>query len=816
MKNRKWRRVIGTFVAASLLCASLVGCSKGGSGNGGGTGNEGEAGGSGNDAQSAGEQAMGRFLEEEVDTGVVFGNIYDMKKLEDGSLRIVGSNGDNGRSGVWESTDGGETWKSVYDLPAEVQEQDNGWMDYAAISPGGQIVCAFNELVSGGGGIRPVLYLVDKEGKANKMSFELPKEEGKGGSTVSKAVEVPVDDAQQLEAGEGQPEEEHPQSGEGQPEEEQSDNGMLSNIITKLLFPGNDWVLVQDGDGTVYQVNVSDGSVKYMYELDSTTSMLQIYSVGNTLIAQDETQVLCYDLQTGEQKSSVEALSKSGTENGLFSAVDTLDGGESIYSLSRGGLYHYKFGGSVMEQLIDGAMNSLGAPAFYPIALAMVDEQNLLVAANDMNSSSVTGVCLLKYVYSADIPARPDKELKMYSLYDNKELRQSITRFQKEHTDVYVNYQAALSEESGMTVSDALKVLTTEIMAGNGPDVLLLDGMPVENYIEKGVLKDLSPLLKESGESYFENILNAYQDAQGQMCAAPARFKIPMIQAGSAYFTPGEDFDTFMERKDTMMNMLPKTVVEKFWYTCGVAWQKEDRTLDESKVTEFLSKLKNAYGEYDSDVEDNGISMSITQEGAGTEVLNGADFSKGNFDLAYGRCNTNFGLYRDMDYGMQQAINKKLKDGNMDLMPGQADHVFVPSMVVGISSKSTQPEMAEEFVKYLFSQEAQKISQSGGLPVEKEAFRSVIDGHQYEGKENLVSIGGVSLDETLSYSMEPTPEEEITKMIELVESLTTPCLQDDVIKETVVEQGEKVLKGEQSPEAGAAAIMQKVNLYLAE
>ena len=149
-------------------------------------------------------------------------------------------------------------------------------------------------------------------------------------------------------------------------------------------------------------------------------------------------------------------------------------------------------------------------------------------------------------------------------------------------------------------------------------------------------------------------------------------------------------------------------------------------------------------------------------------------------------------------------------------MPGQADHVFVPSMVMGISSKSAQPEMAEEFVKYLFSQEAQKVSQSGGFPVEKESFRSVIDGHQYEGTENLVAVGGNDEGEVLDYAMEPTPEEEITKLTKLVESLTTPALQDDVIKEAVVEQGEKVLKGEQSPEEGAAAIMQKVNIYLAE
>ncbi len=766
MKDRKWRRVLGTLLAAILICASLTGCS---TGSKDGTGKDAGAGGGdgqGNGTESAGEQAMGRFLEEELDTGVVFGNIYDMKKLEDGSLRIIGTNGDNGNSGVWDSSDAGKTWQSVYDLPEEMQNPEKGWMDYAAISPGGQVVCAFNEDTSSG--VHPVLYLMDKEGKADKMSFELPKE------------------------------------------------GESLNITTDLLFPSNEWIVLKDGAGTAYQINVSDSSVKYTYELDSDVSVFQLYAVGNTLIAQDETQVLCYDLQTGEQKDSEEALSKGGSENGLFHAVDTLDGGESIYCLSGGGLYHYKFGGSVMEQLIDGNMNSLGAPAFYPIALAMIDEQNLLVAANDTNASSVTGICVLKYTYSADTPAKPDKELKMYSLYDNKEIRQSISRFQKEHTDVYVNYQAVLSEGNGINVSDALKTLATEIMAGNGPDVLLLDGMPVETYIEKGILKDLSALLKESGGSYFENILNVYQDAQGQICAAPARFMIPMIHADSAYYSPGEDFDAFTERKDTMVNMLPGTVVEKFWYTCGAAWQKEDKTLDESKITEFLTKLKNAYGEYDSSLEGETVGMSMTMEGAGTEEVRDIYLSRGEMELAFEKINTNFGLCRDMDYGMQQAVDKKLKDGKMDLMPGQADHVFVPTMVLGISSKSAQPEMAEEFVKYLFSQEAQKISQFGGFPVEKESFRSVIDGHEYEGQDNLVAVGGADMDETLGYAMEPTPEEEITRMTELVESLKTPSLQDDVIKEAVVEQGEKVLKGKLSPEEGAAAIMQKVNIYLAE
>ena len=68
----------------------------------------------------------------------------------------------------------------------------------------------------------------------------------------------------------------------------------------------------------------------------------------------------------------------------------------------------------------------------------------------------------------------------------------------------------------------------------------------------------------------------------------------------------------------------------------------------------------------------------------------------------------------------------------------------------------------------------------------------------------------------LDYAMEPTPEEEIKKFTDLVESLNTPAFRDDVIKDAVAEQGEKALKGEISPQEAADAIMQKVNIYLAE
>ncbi len=819
MKYGKLKRTAGILLSAVLLLGSLAGCSgkenvePGASPQGTGNSTEGEG----------GEQAMGRFLEDDVKLPIVFSDIFDMRKLEDGTIRVIGNNGDDGSKTVWDSKDSGVNWEKAFDIPAELEDGENGYVDGAALSPNGQSVWLYNKVADGG--VRCVLYLLDQNGGLAEVPFELPAAEGKSITSSSQSVNISEDSGDGEDSGVAfgqeansgnQGAEDGSESGDGA--EGDGSISSIRNLVTDLMFLGNDQILVVDMTDKVFQISTEDGSTKRTYEFGATQEACQFYTAGKKMVVATSTEALVYDTETGEQMPTEEALQGSVADSGLFNAVDSADGGESIYYLTGKGLFHYKFGGSVMEQLIDGSMNSLGAPAFYPIALAMLDEQSLLVAANDANAEAAGGVSLLKYTWSADTPAKPDKELKVYSLYNNRELRQAISNFQKDHTDIYVNYQTAMSEDNGMTVSDALKTLTTEIMAGKGPDLLVLDGMPIQNYMEKGILKDISAVLADGEGTYFENIIKAYQGDGGQAYAVPARFLIPMAQGSSANYTPGEDFDAFTSKQGVLSGMVPEATVEKFWYSCGAAWQKEDGTLDAGKITDWLAKLKNAYGEYDRLQEESSTTYVISNGGGGFTQLQELSLSWGDFDLAFGRYRVNVGLSGWIDYGQLSAVNEKLEQGDYGLMPGQAGNVFVPSMVLGISSKAAQPETAEEFVKYLLSPEAQKAAQFGGLPVERDSFLSVIDGHEYEGKENWVSGGsaGSNADERLSYRMEPTPKEEIEKMTAMAESLTVPALLDDVIKDAVIEQGTKVLKGEAAPEEAADAIMQKVNIYLAE
>lgn len=92
---------------------------------------------------------------------------------------------------------------------------------------------------------------------------------------------------------------------------------------------------------------------------------------------------------------------------------------------------------------------------------------------------------LYSYTYDADASANLNQELNIYALQDSDTLRQVVNIFRQEYADIYVNLEIGMTDDNGVTLEDALKTLSTDILAGNGPDVLILDGMPVDSYVEK-------------------------------------------------------------------------------------------------------------------------------------------------------------------------------------------------------------------------------------------------------------------------------------------------------------------------------------------
>lgn len=103
----------------------------------------------------------------------------------------------------------------------------------------------------------------------------------------------------------------------------------------------------------------------------------------------------------------------------------------------------------------------------------------------------------------------PKEKLRIYSL-KGRTIRQAATLFQEKHPELEVTYEIGYTGENGVTLPDAIRTLNTELMAGEGPDILILDGLPADSYVDKGILEDLTDLVEPDKEKYFYNMISAY------------------------------------------------------------------------------------------------------------------------------------------------------------------------------------------------------------------------------------------------------------------------------------------------------------------
>lgn len=154
------------------------------------------------------------------------------------------------------------------------------------------------------------------------------------------------------------------------------------------------------------------------------------------------------------------------------------------------------------------------------------------------------------------------------------------------------------------------------------------------------------------------------------------------------------------------------------------------------------------------------------------------------------------------------------------LMNGETVKSYIPYLSAGVVAKENT-EAAKLFVKFLFGKqaEADNTNESTGFPVNIAAFdvfckEKMDDPHVKEGLSMAFGDGGG--EEVYGFEYRNLTQKEVDKLTEIVKSLTQPSMTNRVIQEIVLEQGDKYLLGEQELESAVEAILQKVNLYLAE
>lgn len=777
-RNRKGR--LAAVLAAAVLAAGIGGC--------GNTDNT-----QGTQAQSIsaeGGNAMGRYMESEIALPADTMRICDIQKLADGTLRIFAG---GYRSMIWDSKDDGATWEQKT-IVEEALDLDKDITIYdARISPDGSVFAFWYE----GGSDNEIGTLcfgkILPDGTAKRVTPKLPETESSYGTMVGQIGYIET-----------------------------------GKILMRIIGMDQFYLLDDESGELLDTLNEEEAYCDYfqtgggkIFIFESKGVTILDYASGGQSEADDavkETLEADSENLSLTSTSSFPVVMCSGNDDGI------------LYFADDEGLYRYSAGGSVVEQIADGKLNSLAKPSVSLCGMSVSGDGSILMSVTDEESPK-----LLRFVYDESVPSVPDTEVKVYTLEDNVAVQQAISMFQTQNPKYYVSLETGMSGEDPVTASDALRTLNTEIMAGNGPDVLILDGMPMESYMEKGVLKDISSIYNEILQSggLQENVAGIYQ-RDGAVYGIPSRFKVPVLIGDAETIGQIEDLESLGSTAEQLRAQ--DGDVESILHVMDAYWLQnifygaysplmlaKNGTVDSQMLTGYMTELKtlfdlNHYKEEEveyrmmtnrSDSYDFSLYVSTQGLVEKTEKLQLMDLGSGE---GLATVTSVCGLTPGVDYRLAPVGEKK---------------VFIPSTIVGVSAKSSQTEGAEEFVKFMLSETAQSVNQESGFPVNKKALdtelfaEKLAKGELSEDERIIMTSGSTWMSEDgilheFNFDTLVPGQEEVDRFKKLIDSLDTPSLTDAVMGELVAEQAGKCITGEITAEEAVSVVCQKMNLYLAE
>lgn len=770
--RKRMKKILASMLAATLL---LAGCGPSAdTGENSQTGQSGSQGSTGEQSRGSGQndqQAMGRYMESDIAVPEEVESGRDLRLADDG-VELVSWDGT-----LYRSQDQGQTWQMVSQVPEKLQERlEAGTDSYFLLGPAGDAIAGYIE------------FSRDEEGNTDYDS-------------CSYFHNLYLADGSSFPLG----------------------------------LTGDDFIhtAVCDREGTfylasssrVYRVNGQDGSLEVLAEVNRCDYLTVC---GKYLMIQG-TELQIYDLEENKMAEQDTALNEflgpwlgsSGDVNSrpyLLYMPQAEDGG--MYALTDKGLYHHTLYGSTMEQLIDGSLCSMSDPLRGFVNMIQLGDAFWVL---------YSGGQLKQYVYDPSVSSVPENIMRVWGLYEDEEIRRAVSAFGQAHPDFYITYEHPLSEDTGMTREDAMKVLSTELATGNGPDVLLLDGLPYDTYVEKGVLADLTATLDGTGERYMDAVRASYERDGGQY-AMPMSVSMPVLMGERDKIQNLSSLAQLAQLAEEARASRPEGSLFGFCRADAAlrllamgstgSWMDGSGGVNRDAIQEFLTLSKRIYeaqlsgltARETESMENMQMYVNgkpVTQMEAGYQLSNAMYFCQ---PYAVGMLDNNLSTI-----GGYGTVAEILKMQEMDFvpMPGQSPLQGQASRILAVNEASGVKEQALELVAYMLSSRFVEDSYMYGGSTNWDALEAQAAKEQEEGFSAAMSFEDINGNEHMIDVSTPSREamEALRQMMETCQGVSQ-C--DIRVYDAVIEEGQKALTGDQTVEDAVKAIENKVALYLAE
>ena len=393
-------------------------------------------------------------------------------------------------------------------------------------------------------------------------------------------------------------------------------------------------------------------------------------------------------------------------------------------------------------------------------------------------------------------------------------------------------YRISVKDYSEYNTEDdytaGLTKLNTEILAGNLPDMLILNGqMPYEQYAAKGILEDLYPYIDSdseiSREDFFPTVMSALE-VDGKLCQAASSFGIQSVMGAKSVVgdTPGwtyeqynaalatmpegcSGFSRYMTRDDMLRNLLAADIG---YY---VNWTTGECSFDSPEFVNLLNFAAGFPAESPSD-EEYVDDMTLISEGR--QMLLNAYIS--NFDDV---------LYNDVYFGQNNStyIGYPTNEG--------VGNTLSVNGGIAITKNCADKDGAWQFVRTFLTEKGQDEMYDYNMPTNMKLFDRYLEHEmtpEYEkdasgnfildenGERIPVSKGGIGTADGHVYEIYAITQEQADNLRAVINSTTKLANYNDSIFDIVNEQAQVFFAGQKSAEEVAQLIQSKANIYVNE
>lgn len=308
-------------------------------------------------------------------------------------------------------------------------------------------------------------------------------------------------------------------------------------------------------NGTQIWAIAPDGTVSYRIESNDYFDCL-------VQLADNELGVSVYG-ETGQELVLLDAANKKLSDKrytisaGLYDAIPGSNGYD-LYYTSGSNFYGLKLEEGAPEKLFNWINCDVNSNNLSRVSV--LSDGSIVGVLTEWNNKTHKTSMDLVTVKQVPYESVPHKEtITLGCLYLDYNVQDQLVKFNRANDKYrievrdYSEYNmvaAASTEGKTVDLNPGLTKLNTEIMAGNVPDIIDINGLNYVQLASKGIIEDLYPYIDADPElnrdDFFANVLGA-MEVDGKLCATVPGFYINAVMGASSVVgdTPGWTYEEF-------------------------------------------------------------------------------------------------------------------------------------------------------------------------------------------------------------------------------------------------------------------------------